>query len=66
MLLIGTSCDSITPAAVHHQPVANAYLAEPVKLEQHVFATDHALSDHRVALARTVIRFLSTYLPGQQ
>ena len=66
VLLIGTSRDSITPAAVHHQPVADAYLAQPIKLEHHLFATDHALSDHRVALARTVVRFLSTQLPGQQ
>jgi uncharacterized protein len=66
VLLIGTSRDSVTPAAVHHQPVADACLAEPVKLEHHVFATDHALSDHRVALARTVVRFLGTHLPGQR
>ena len=66
VLLIGTSRDPITPAAIHHQPVADAYQARPIKLEHHVFATDHALSDHRVALARTVVRFLSTYLPGQQ
>lgn len=62
VLLIGTGRDPVTPAAMHHEPVADAYLAQGVHLEHHVFGTDHALSDHRVALARTVVRFLGTSL----
>jgi dienelactone hydrolase len=67
VLLIGTSRDSVTPAAVHHQAVVDAYLAQAaIKLEHHVFATDHALSDHRVALARTVLAFLSGHRQSPQ
>jgi pimeloyl-ACP methyl ester carboxylesterase len=63
VLLVGTSRDEVTPAAVHHQPVVDAYLAHPVsRLEHHVFATDHALSDHRVALARTTLGFLDRHM----
>ncbi|MFF5056567.1 alpha/beta hydrolase family protein [Micromonospora sp. NPDC000663] len=63
VLLVGTSRDSITPAALHHQPVVEAYQAYPVPmLEQCIFPTDHALSDHRVALARTVVDFLDRRL----
>jgi uncharacterized protein len=63
VLLIGTSRDSVTPAAVHHQPVVDVYRAHPVpRLEQLLFPTDHALSDHRVALARTVVDFLDRQL----
>lgn len=59
VLLIGASHDISTPPALHHQPVVNAYLAAhgPL-LEHHVFATDNALSDHRKALAHTVLDFL--------
>jgi hypothetical protein len=32
------------------------------RLEHRVFPTDHALSDHRVALARTVVDFLDRRL----
>lgn len=60
VLLIGTSLDAVTPYDVHHEPVVTAYRAQPVRhLEHHVFATDHALSDHRVTLARTVLSFLA-------
>ncbi|GAB3339281.1 alpha/beta fold hydrolase [Micromonospora halotolerans] len=63
VLLIGTDRDVVTPAGVHHGPLVDAYLAHPVPgLEHHVFPTDHALSDHRVALARTVIAFLDRHL----
>ncbi|GAA0402105.1 hypothetical protein GCM10009530_62510 [Microbispora corallina] len=63
VLLIGTGRDTVTPAGVHHAPLVDAYLAHPVPgLEHHVFHTDHALSDHRVALARTVIAFLDRHL----
>lgn len=59
VLLIGTSRDAVTPAAVHHEPLVDALRAGPAaRLEEHVFATDHSLSDHRVTLAQTVIDFL--------
>lgn len=63
VLLIGTGRDTVTPVGIHHAPLVDAYLAHPVAdLEHHVFHTDHALSDHRVALARTVIAFLDRHV----
>lgn len=63
VLLIGTGRDTVTPATVHHRPVVDAYLAHPVnRVEHHVFDTDHVLSDHRVALARTVLDFLDRHV----
>ena len=63
VLLIGAGRDTITPAAVHHQPIVDAYQAHPgIKLEHYVFADDHALSGHRVALARAVVKFLGEHL----
>ncbi|MCM0674400.1 alpha/beta fold hydrolase [Micromonospora phytophila] len=63
VLLIGTSHDPVTPADVYHWPLVEAYRAHPVdRLEQRVFPADHALSDHRVALARTVVDFLDRHL----
>jgi pimeloyl-ACP methyl ester carboxylesterase len=63
VLLIGTSRDAVTPAETHHLPVVDAYQAYPVpRLEHRVFPTDHLLSDHRVALARTVVDFLDRQL----
>ncbi|NUP75920.1 MAG: alpha/beta fold hydrolase [Nonomuraea sp.] len=64
VLLIGTGHDPVTPYRVHHEPVVAAYRAQPVKrLEHHLFPTDHALSDHRVTLARTVLDFLARACP---
>jgi uncharacterized protein len=66
VLLIGTSRDTVTPAGVHHQPVVEAYRAHPVsRLEHRRFPTDHVLSDHRVALARTIVDFLDRQLRTQ-
>lgn len=63
VLLIGTSRDTVTPIETHHLPVVNAYQAYPVPgLEHAVFPADHALSDHRVALARMVVGFLDRHL----
>ncbi|MGY4919925.1 alpha/beta hydrolase family protein [Streptomyces sp. 900116325] len=63
VLLIGTGRDTVTPVDMHHLPLVDAYQAYPVPgLEHHVFATDHALSDHRIALARTTISFLNQQL----
>jgi uncharacterized protein len=62
VLLIGASRDTVTPHDVHHEPVVAAFEAEPVeRLEHHVLCTDHALSDHRVALARTILGFLARH-----
>jgi alpha-beta hydrolase superfamily lysophospholipase len=63
VLLIGTSRDTAAPAAVHYQPLVEAYQAHPLpRLEHHLFPTDHSLSDHRVALARTIVDFLDRQL----
>ena len=63
VLLVGTGQDTVTPAEVHHWPLVKTYQAYPVsQLEQRVFPTDHALSDHRVALARTIVDFLDRRL----
>jgi dipeptidyl aminopeptidase/acylaminoacyl peptidase len=61
VLLIGASRDTVTPHTVHHEPVVAAYRAAGLRLEHHVFATDHALSDHRVTLARTILGFLARH-----
>jgi uncharacterized protein len=59
VLLIGIEGDTVTPADVHHDPVVAAYRSRPgIGLEHLVFADDHALSGHRVALTRAVITFL--------
>ncbi|MEU9791725.1 hypothetical protein AB0E27_14065 [Streptomyces sparsogenes] len=49
----------MTPYEAHHVPLVKAYEAQRVaRLEHHVFPSDHALSDHCLALARTVVDFL--------
>lgn len=63
VLLIGGSRDTVAPLDAHHGPIVDAYRSHPVgRLEHHVFPTDHVLSDHRVALARTVLAFLDRAL----
>lgn len=62
VLLVGAGHDTVTPPELHHDPLVAAYRAQPVEhLEHHVLATDHALSDHRVALARTILGFLARH-----
>jgi uncharacterized protein len=56
VLLVGTGRDAVTPHDLHHDPLVAAYA--DAHLEHHVFPTDHALSDHRGTLARTVLGFL--------
>jgi hypothetical protein len=41
-------------------PLVGAYA--DARLEQHVWPADHGLSDHRIALARTVIAYLEREL----
>ncbi|MEV1011883.1 alpha/beta fold hydrolase [Streptomyces sp. NPDC049881] len=63
VLLVGGGRDTVAPTGVHHRPLVDAYLAEPVpRLEHLVLPTDHALADHRVTLARTTIDFLDRHL----
>ncbi|MDX6354301.1 MAG: hypothetical protein QOF98_1204 [Streptomyces sp.] len=63
VLLIGAALDTDAPVDTHHTPLVEAYRAHPVPdLEHHIFPTDHALADHRVALARTTIAFLDRHL----
>lgn len=63
VLLVGADLDTDAPVDTHYTPLVGAYRAQPVKeLEHHNFPTDHALSDHRVALARTTIAFLDRHL----
>ncbi|WP_219471036.1 alpha/beta hydrolase family protein [Nonomuraea rhizosphaerae] len=62
VLLIGTELDTVTPAEVHHHPLVPAYAAAEADLEHHAWATDHALSDHRLQLAVTVRAFLDRTL----
>jgi uncharacterized protein len=57
VLLVGTGRDGVTPHRLHHDPLVAAFA--DAHLDHHVFATDHALSDHRVTLARTVLDFLA-------
>lgn len=62
VLLVAGSRDTVTPPPVHHDPLLAAYQARPVaRLEHHTFPTDHMLSDHRVALTRTLLDFLDRH-----
>lgn len=58
VLLVGTTLDTVAPAAMHHDPVAAAFRREHVALSEKHMATDHSLSDHRVALTRSITEFL--------
>ncbi|MEU4238495.1 alpha/beta fold hydrolase [Actinoplanes sp. NPDC026619] len=60
VLLIGAGRDPLSVPAVHHDPLVAAYAS--ARLEHHVFPTDHALSDHRLAAAATLIAFLDRHL----
>jgi uncharacterized protein len=63
VLLIGAALDAVAPVDTHYHPVVKAYAKHPVPvLEHHLFQTDHALSDHRLALADVVRRFLTDHL----
>jgi pimeloyl-ACP methyl ester carboxylesterase len=55
VLLVGTGRDAVTPHELHHDPLVAAYADG--RLEHHLLPTDHALSDHRVTLTRTLIDF---------
>ncbi|GAA0232440.1 hypothetical protein GCM10009539_17260 [Cryptosporangium japonicum] len=59
VLLAAGDHDTAAPPAVHHEPLVAA-LPHAV---DHRWPTDHAFSDHRVALARAVLAFLDAALP---
>jgi len=59
VLLVGAGRDTVSPEPFHVRPVVEAYRRHPVeRLEHHVLPTDHAFSDHRIALIRLVADFL--------
>ncbi|GIF21987.1 dienelactone hydrolase [Actinoplanes tereljensis] len=60
VLLIGASRDSLSVQAIHHDPLVEAYAT--ARLEHHAFPTDHALSDHRLTAASTLINFLNRHV----
>ncbi|MEV4760038.1 alpha/beta fold hydrolase [Micromonospora sp. NPDC049559] len=63
VLLVGAGRDPVTPAEVHHRPLVEAYRAAGLhRLEERELPTDHALSDHRIALAVAVRDFLDRWL----
>lgn len=63
VLLVGTGLDDVTPSALHHDPLVRAFESQAdVGLSHVVFPTDHALSDHRIALTRRVVEFVDAHL----
>lgn len=67
VLLVAGARDDVAPPVMHHEPVVAAYQAHGVTNMEHVvFPTDHALCDHRVALARTVVAFLARHMPPER
>ncbi|WP_204259959.1 alpha/beta fold hydrolase [Microbacterium sp. B35-30] len=62
VLLIGTSRDPVTPAALHHEPLVAAFIGAGSRLRHAVLASDHALSDKRVQLTTRVVDFVLNHL----
>ncbi|MFI6984900.1 alpha/beta hydrolase family protein [Embleya sp. NPDC050154] len=58
VLLVAGTRDDVSPPETHHYPLVAAYESRLDRLRHTVWPTDHALADHRIALARTVIGFL--------
>ena len=60
VLLVGGSRDTVTPPPLHHQPLVAAFNAAGAKqLTSVEMDADHAFSDKRVALAHTVVTWIS-------
>jgi hypothetical protein len=60
MLLVGGSRDTVTPPPLHHQPLVAAFNAAGAKQVTSVeLDADHAFSDKRIALAHTVVTWIS-------
>jgi uncharacterized protein len=64
LFLAAGSRDAEVPPARHHVPLIDALRAAGAsRLTELVWDTDHAFSDHRVALARATIDWLGSLLP---
>jgi len=61
LLLVVATRDEVLPRAQHHDPLVAALQARGARHLRHPeLDADHAFSDQRVALARTVVEFLNT------
>ena len=67
VLLVAATHDSEAPIDFHHRPLAEAFrwAGHPMLTEQ-MFDTDHAFSDHRVALARSTVEWLDGLLQSTE
>ncbi|WP_432986271.1 alpha/beta hydrolase family protein [Dactylosporangium sp. CA-233914] len=61
VLLVAAGNDTVAPPPLHHEPLVAAY-SRGQRFEPVTLPSDHAFSDHRVALTRTVIDFLDRSL----
>jgi pimeloyl-ACP methyl ester carboxylesterase len=61
VLLLAAERDGAAPAPLHHAPVVAAHAGND-RLRHATMPTDHAFSDHRLALAKAVIEFLDENL----
>jgi dipeptidyl aminopeptidase/acylaminoacyl peptidase len=59
LAVVGTR-DTEVPPHVFHGPTVEALRSHGARLTEHVLDADHAFSDHRVELARTVLDWLET------
>ena len=60
MLLVAGARDTVARPELHHAPLVGAIAAQPgARLRQVVLDADHAFSEQRIALTRTVLDFLA-------
>jgi dipeptidyl aminopeptidase/acylaminoacyl peptidase len=65
LLIVGATRDAEVPLERHHTPLVEALRAAGAEnLTVHVWETDHAFSDHRIALARATADWLGSLLPA--
>jgi hypothetical protein len=65
LLVVAGSRDAEVPPARHHMPLIDAFRAAGAsRMTELVWNTDHAFSDHRIALARATIDWLGSLLPA--
>jgi uncharacterized protein len=65
LLIVGATRDAEVPLQRHHTPLVEALRAAGAEnLTEHVWETDHAFSDHRIALARATADWLGSLLPA--
>jgi pimeloyl-ACP methyl ester carboxylesterase len=61
LLLVAGSRDTVTPPALHQDPLVARLANEPdAKLQTALLDADHAFADRRVELSRLVLRWLAT------